>query len=155
LAHYLVVHTPSEREVEPVRPPTRLRELAEASTTTGRSPRWLRAWSPDLHDDRIFSLWDAENADEVLSALAEFGFLDDMDAIPLRVREWGPEDVLDASEEGRTRRCWRPLRSPVLESARAARGVALLVTSLKRGRSQCLKLVPSASVCDGSTARRN
>jgi hypothetical protein len=34
----------------------------------------------------------------VLSALAEFGFLDDMDAIPLRVREWGPEDVLDASE---------------------------------------------------------
>jgi hypothetical protein len=98
LAHYLVVHTPSEREVEPVRPPTRLRELAEASTTTGRSPRWLRAWSPDLHDDRIFSLWDAENADEVLSALAEFGFLDDMDAIPLRVREWGPEDVLAAPE---------------------------------------------------------
>jgi hypothetical protein len=98
LAHYLVVHTPSEREVEPVRPPTRLRELAEASTTTGRSPRWLRAWSPDLHDDRIFSLWDAENADEVLSALAEFGFLDDMDAIPLRVHEWGPEDVLAAPE---------------------------------------------------------
>jgi hypothetical protein len=98
LAHYLVVHTPSEQEVEPVRPPTRLRELAEASTTTGRSPRWLRAWSPDLHDDRIFSLWDAENADEVLSALAEFGFLDDMDAIPLRVREWGPEDVLAAPE---------------------------------------------------------
>ena len=98
MAHYLVVHTPSEREVEPVRPPTRLRELAEASTTTGRSPRWLRAWSPDLHDDRIFSLWDAENADEVLSALAEFGFLDDMDAIPLRVREWGPVDVLAAPE---------------------------------------------------------
>ena len=98
MAHYLVVHTPSEREVEPVRPPTRLRELAEASTTTGRSPRWLRAWSPDLHDDRIFSLWDAENAEEVLSALAEFGFLDDMDAIPLRVREWGPEDVLAAPE---------------------------------------------------------
>ena len=98
MAHYLVVHTPSEREVEPVRPPTRLRELAEASTTTGRSPRWLRAWSPDLHDDRIFSLWDAENAEEVLSALAEFGFLDDMDATPLRVREWGPEDVLAAPE---------------------------------------------------------
>ncbi len=98
MGHYLVVHTTSEREVEPVRPPTRLRELAKASTTTGRSPRWLRAWSPDLHDDRIFSLWDAENADEVLSALAEFGFLDDMDAIPLRVREWGPEDVLAAPE---------------------------------------------------------
>jgi hypothetical protein len=98
LAHYLVVHTPSEREVNAVRPPTRLRELAETSISNGRSPRWLRAWSPDLHDDRIFTLWDAENADEVRSALAEFGFLDDMDATPLRVHEWGPEDVLAAPE---------------------------------------------------------
>src|SRR4051794_4598796 len=63
LAHYLVVHTPSEREVETVRPPTRLRELAEASRSNSGSPRWLKTWSPDLHDDRIFTLWDAENAD--------------------------------------------------------------------------------------------
>ncbi len=98
MAHYLVVHTPSERELESVRPPTRLRELAAASTTDGRSPRWLKTWSPDLNDDRIFTLWDAENADEVRSALEEFGFLDDMDATPLRVREWGPEDVLAAPE---------------------------------------------------------
>ena len=70
MAHYLVVHTPSEREVEPVRPPTRLRELAEASTTTGRSPRWLRAWSPDLHDDRIFSLWDADGSSRFHDASA-------------------------------------------------------------------------------------
>jgi hypothetical protein len=98
LARYLVVHSPSEREVDSVRPPTRLRELAEASTKNDQSPRWLKAWSPDLHDDRIFTLWDAENADEVRSALAEFGFLDDMDPEPLRVREWGPEDVLAAPE---------------------------------------------------------
>ena len=98
MAHYLVVHTPSEDEVESVRPPTRLRDLAEASTSSGRLPRWLKTWSPDLHDDRIFTLWDAETADEVRSALAEFGFLDDMDATPLRVREWGPEDVLGAPE---------------------------------------------------------
>jgi hypothetical protein len=98
LARYLVVHSPSEREVDSVRPPTRLRELAEASTNIDQSPRWLKAWSPDLHDDRIFTLWDAENADEVRSALAEFGFLDDMDPEPLRVREWGPEDVLAAPE---------------------------------------------------------
>jgi hypothetical protein len=98
LAQYLVVHTPTERELESARPPTRLRALAEASTILGRSPRWLKTWSPDLHDDRIFTLWDAENADEVLSALEEFGFLDDMDATPLRVREWGPEDVLAAPE---------------------------------------------------------
>jgi hypothetical protein len=98
LAHYLVIHTPSELEVESVRPPTRLRELAEASITNGPSPRWLKTWSPDLHDDRIFTLWDAESADEVRSALAEFGFLDDKDATPLRVREWGPEDVLAVPE---------------------------------------------------------
>jgi hypothetical protein len=98
LALYLVIHTSSEREVESVRPPTRLRELAEVSTSNDRSPRWLKTWSPDLHDDRIFTLWDAENAEEVRSALAEFGFLDDMDATPLRVREWGPVDVLAAPE---------------------------------------------------------
>jgi hypothetical protein len=98
LSHYLVVHTPNERELESVRPPTRLRELAEASMSDDRLPRWVKTWSPDLHDDRIFTLWDAENADEVRSALAEFGFLDDMDATPLRVREWGPEDVLAAPE---------------------------------------------------------
>ena len=98
MAHYLVVHNPSERDPESVRPPTRLRELAETSTSGGRSPRWLKTWSPDLHDDRIFTLWDAENAEQVRSALAEYGFLDDMDATPLRVREWGPEDVLTAPE---------------------------------------------------------
>ena len=98
MALYLVVHTPSELEVESIRPPTRLRELAESSMSEGRSPRWLKTWSPDLHDDRIFTLWDAENADEVRSVLAEFGFLDDMEATPLRVREWGPEEVLAAPE---------------------------------------------------------
>ena len=98
MARYLVVHTPSEREVDSVRPPTRLRELAQASTSGSNAPRWLKTWSPDLHDDRIFTLWDAESADEVRVALEEFGFLDDMDATPLRVREWGPEDVLAAPE---------------------------------------------------------
>src|SRR5687768_5556450 len=72
LSLYLVVHAPSEREVESVRPPTRLRDLAEASTSNSGSARWLKTWSPDLHDDRIFTLWDAQNADEVRVALAEF-----------------------------------------------------------------------------------
>ena len=98
LARYLVVHNPSTRDVESVLPPTRLKELARVSTSTSGSPRWLKTWSPDLHDDRIFTLWDAENADEVRTALAEFGFLDDMDATPLRVREWGPEEVLAAPD---------------------------------------------------------
>jgi len=98
LALYLVVHSPSEREAETVRPPTRLKELAETSTSNSGSARWLKSWSPDLHDDRIFTLWDAENADEVRAALEAFGFLDDTDAAPIRVREWGPEDVLAAPD---------------------------------------------------------
>jgi hypothetical protein len=98
LARYLVVHDPGNHDVESVMPPTRLKELAQASTGNTGSPRWLKAWSPDLHDDRIFTLWDAESADEVRAALAEFGFLDDMEATPLRVREWGPEEVLAAPD---------------------------------------------------------
>ncbi len=97
MALYLVVHTPWESEEETVRPPTRLRELAEKSLQSGRTPRWLKAWSPDLHDDRLFTLWEATSAEEVKGALDEFGFLDDMESSPLRVREWGPDEVL-ASE---------------------------------------------------------
>ena len=97
MALYLVVHTPRDNEAETVRPPTRLRELAETSQHSGRTPRWLKTWSPDLHDDRLFTLWEAATAEEVKAALDEFGFLDDMDAAPLRVREWGPDEVL-ASE---------------------------------------------------------
>lgn len=94
MALYLVVHTPRVGAEEGVRPPTRLREMAEASRRAERPPRWLKTWSPDLHDDRLFTLWEAASGDEVRAALEEFGFLDDMDAAPLRVREWGPDEVL-------------------------------------------------------------
>jgi hypothetical protein len=96
MALYLVVHAPRDPAEEDVRPPTRLRELAVKSGNAETSPRWLKTWSPDIHDDRIFTLWEARNGDEVLSALTEYGFLDDMESTPLRVREWGPEDVLAA-----------------------------------------------------------
>ena len=98
MALYLVVHSPKLDAGDAVRPPTRLRELAEASIDGNDAPRWLKAWSPDLHDDRIFTLWNARSADEVRHALEEYGFLDDMDSAPLRVREWGPDDVLAASD---------------------------------------------------------
>jgi hypothetical protein len=98
VALYLVVHAPKSEQSNMVHPPTRLRELAESSATGLQSPRWLKAWSPDLHDDRIFTLWEAASAVEVQAALEEFGFLNDMDATPLRVREWGPDDVLSAGE---------------------------------------------------------
>ncbi len=98
LALYLVVHSPKPEAEEEVRPPTRLRELAAASTGDVDGPRWIKAWSPDLHDHRIFTLWQAPSAEDVHAALTEFGFLDDFDAVPLRVREWGPADVLAEHE---------------------------------------------------------
>ena len=96
VALYLVVHSPREAHDDRVRPPSRMRELAEASLRAGASPRWLKTWSPDLHDDRIFTLWEARSADEVRGALEQYGFLDDMDAAPTRVKEWGPAEVLEA-----------------------------------------------------------
>lgn len=93
MALYLVVHTPRSEAEPEVRRPTRLRELAEASARPDASPRWLKAWSPDLHDDRIFTLWDAKSANEIREALDEYGFLDDMDATAMQVKEWGPDEV--------------------------------------------------------------
>ncbi len=97
MALYLVVHTPKTDEPDATAPPTRLTDLARTHGRMDARPRWIRAWSPDLHDDRIFSMWEAVNADEILTAIDEFGFLDTMDAHPVNVREWGPEEVL-ASE---------------------------------------------------------
>ncbi|MDP9366013.1 MAG: hypothetical protein M3Q10_17650 [Chloroflexota bacterium] len=96
MALYLVVHTPRPAAGDELRAPSRLSDLARASSEGEASPRWLRAWSPDLHDDRIFSLWEARNGEEIRGALERFGFLDDMTAEPLRVREWGPAEVLAA-----------------------------------------------------------
>ena len=99
MALYLVIHGPEQDDEGAPRPPTRLLDLARASLETGASPRWLKTWSPDLHDDRIVSLWEAETAADVKTMLEGYGFLDDMDAMPLRVRQWGPEEVL-AAESG-------------------------------------------------------
>lgn len=107
MALYLVVHgakREEEAEAGRVSPPSRLEELArrslesEDSPEGDRAPRWLKTWSPDLHDDRIFSLWEAADAAAVRDALESFGFLDDRDVEPLRVREWGPADVIAAGE---------------------------------------------------------
>ena len=96
MAVYLVVHTPLDPDDTTVHPPSRLLELAQEHGEQGRSPRWLKAWSPDLHYDRIFTLWEAEDAAQIQSALTKFGFLDHMDVQALRVQEWGPADVLAA-----------------------------------------------------------
>ncbi len=99
MAQYLVVHTPKPDDPDGTAPPTKLTELARKHGQAGARPRWIRAWSPDLHDDRIFSMWEATNADEILQAIQAFGFLDTMDAHPVNVREWGPDDVLAAETD--------------------------------------------------------
>lgn len=93
---YLVVHTPRETDGEETRAPTRLADMARDAGAEGGSPRWLKTWSPDVLDERIFSLWEADDDAEIAAALAHYGFLDDMAAEPLRVREWGPAEVLAA-----------------------------------------------------------
>lgn len=94
MALYLVVHAPADSDGDTIRAPSRLAELAREHGTVGSRSRWLRTWSPDLHDDRIFSLWDAQDAEAILTVMASFGYLDHMDSKPLRVQEWGPEDIL-------------------------------------------------------------
>lgn len=97
MARFLVIHTPREdKDDGAVRAPSRLADLARASLAGGGGARWITTWSPDLADDRIFSLWEAESPRQIEAALERYGFLDDLDAQPLRVREWGPDDVLAA-----------------------------------------------------------
>jgi hypothetical protein len=100
MATYLVVHTPKtqeERDSETeVRPPTRLEDMAKELGPEGSNPQWVKTWSPDLHDERLFSLWIAEDAQSILAAIETYGFMDDLTAQPLRVQEWGPSEVLDS-----------------------------------------------------------
>lgn len=89
VATYLVIHTPIEVETEMARKPSDLLGLARAATEARANPRWLRTFSPDLHDDRIFTFWEADNAAEIQAMLERYGFLNDMTAQPIRVSESG------------------------------------------------------------------
>ncbi len=99
MALYLVIHVPPPADDDNPRPPTRLLDLARASLDPGVSPRWLQTWSPDLHDDRLVSLWEAESGAAIQAMLEHYGFLDEMEATPVRVRQWGPDDVIAAEGE--------------------------------------------------------
>jgi hypothetical protein len=96
---YLVIHSPRDPDADRPQPPTRLLDMAKIHGQSGARPRWLRAWSPDLHDDRIFSYWEADSASEILATIKAFGFLDDMEATAINVREWGPSDVIEAMQD--------------------------------------------------------
>jgi len=100
MARYLVVHTPVDDIDESiVQAPTRLVDMARELGQPEANPRWIRTYSPDLHDDRIFTLWEADTADDIIAALDNYGFLTHMEAKPLRVQTWGPADVLKAGTE--------------------------------------------------------
>ncbi len=99
---YLVIHTPLDSDESDVKPPTNLAGMAESHGKDGANPRWLKTWSPDLSDDRIFSLWDAKNAGEIILVLERYGFLDQMDYAAIPVHEWGPEDILAGHSETAT-----------------------------------------------------
>ena len=97
---YLAVHTPIDPEDETLQMPTDLQGLATRHGADGAFPRWLRAWSPDLHDDRIFTLWDADDAESIRNVLTEFGFLNNMETTAFQVTEWGPEAVISSQAVG-------------------------------------------------------
>jgi hypothetical protein len=98
MARFLAIHSPIDPEDQTVHAPTKMTELARNHGGVDASPRWLRAWSPDLDDDRIFTLWDAQNAVDIKAALSRFGFLDHMQTQTLRVQEWGPAEVLEVDD---------------------------------------------------------
>lgn len=96
MALYLVIHTPAKQEADELQPPTRMLDMARDLGRADASPRWISTFSPDLHDDRIFSMWESPNADAIVRALDDYGFLNHMTAQALRVEQWGPEEVIAA-----------------------------------------------------------
>ena len=94
---YLVEHIPDEFdnvEAVPVRKPSDLESLARHSLSTSHGARWITTFTPDLHDDRHFSLWESQDADDIRAVMERFGFLDDGTVKVFAVRQWGPEDVI-------------------------------------------------------------
>ena len=96
MALYLVIHEPKNDDA--THPPTRMEDLARDHGVEGAQPQWIGAWSPDLHDDRLFTTWEATNAEEILNVVERYGFLNDYVASAIQVRAWGPQDVLGATD---------------------------------------------------------
>jgi hypothetical protein len=94
----MVIHELNEGSEEHTKAPTKLRELASDLGREGAQPRWLTTFSPDLNDDRMVSLWEAANAEQVRQAIVKYGFLDHLTPKVFAVREWGPDDVLATAE---------------------------------------------------------
>jgi len=98
MALYLVVHTPRKDDEETLYPATRMTEMARDHGQEGERTRWLTAWSPDLHDERHFTLWSAHSAEDVREVMKRYDFLSEMDSEPVCVQQWTPSDVLEAGK---------------------------------------------------------
>lgn len=94
---YLVVHTPKEDvDDDTVFPPTKLNDLARDHAGEDARTRWIKTLSPDLHDERHFTLWEARNAEDILEVMERYHFMSEMDHHPIAVQEWDPQTVLAA-----------------------------------------------------------
>ena len=94
---YLVVHTPkTDVDDDTVFPPTKLEELARDHAGEDARTRWIKTFSPDLHDERHFTLWSARNADDILEVMERYAFMSEMDNHAIAVQEWNPQTVRDA-----------------------------------------------------------
>ena len=93
MARYLVIHTPTA-ELESAARPTDLIGLATRSLNETMGASWVRTWSPDLHDNRQFTLWNADNAAEIRAMMEAYGFFSEAAAEIFRVNDWGPADVI-------------------------------------------------------------
>lgn len=94
---YLVMHTPkTDIDEETVFPPTNLAAMARDHAGDDARTRWVKTLSPDLHDERHFSIWDAKSADDIFEVMERYNFMIEMDHHPIAVQEWDPQTVLDA-----------------------------------------------------------
>lgn len=94
---YIVVHTPKQDIDEKiVFPPTKLNDLARDHSAEDSRTRWVKTLSPDLHDERHFSLWEAKCADDILEVMERYHFMSEMEHHPIAVSEWDPQTVIAA-----------------------------------------------------------
>lgn len=94
---YLVVHTPkSDVTEDTVFPPSKLEDLAKDHSGADARTRWIKTLSPDVHDERHFSMWEAKSAEDILEVMDRYHFMSEMDHHPIAVQEWDSQSVLNA-----------------------------------------------------------
>ncbi len=100
MARYLVIHSPREdSDSGEVQAPTRMVDLARQAGAEDANPRWVETYDTDMSDDRVFTIWDADDPADILAAMDNYGFLNHMESKPIRIERWGPADVLVNAED--------------------------------------------------------